>query len=288
MTAHSLEAGALASAVGAALAAPVAPAAPGASPNVQPLGERAGDCPVHGAFVSTGVRYFSRTEVWSACALCAAEQLQQQARERSEREQREAMERLEGAIRRAAVPPRFVGRTFDGFVADTAERQRALEVARGYAGTFAERARKGHGLVFSGMPGTGKSHLAAAVLQSIMPQRVGLYVTCMGLIRMVRNTWRRDSAQSEADVLELLAGVPLLVVDEVGVQYGTDGEQTVLFEVLDQRYQDMMPTILITNQDKDGFKGFVGERVFDRLTETSRWVAFDWESYRTQARKAGQ
>lgn len=271
----------MASAVGAALAAPAT------SPNVQQLGVRLVVCEAHVPYESTGTRYFSRTEVWTACPQCAAEQAQQQARERAEREQREAMERLEGAIRRAAVPPRFVGRTFDGFVADTEARQRALEVARSYADTFAERARKGHGLVFSGQPGTGKSHLAAAILQSIMPQRVGLYVTCMGLIRMVRNTWRRGSEQSEADVLDLLAGVPLLVVDEVGVQYGTDGEQTVLFEVLDQRYQDMMPTILITNQDKDGFKGFVGERVFDRLTETSRWVAFDWESYRTQARKAG-
>lgn len=281
MTDHSPEFGALASAVSAAIASPD-------SPNIASLGERSVVCETHGEYVSTGARYFRRTEVWSSCPQCAADEAQQQARQRAEREQAAVLERLEGAIRRAAVPPRFVGRTFDGFVADTEPRQRALAVARGYADTFGERAHKGHGLVFSGQPGTGKSHLAAAILQSIMPQRVGLYVTCMGLIRMVRNTWRRTSEQSEADVLEMLSSVPLLVVDEVGVQYGTDGEQTVLFEVLDQRYQDLMPTILITNQDKDGFKGYVGERVFDRLTETSRWVAFDWESYRTQARKAGQ
>jgi DNA replication protein DnaC len=47
----------------------------------------------------------------------------------------------------------------------------------------------------------------------------------------------------------------------------------------------MMPTILLTNQAKLGFKEFIGERSYDRLTETSRWVSFDWASYRPQARK---
>jgi len=77
----------------------------------------------------------------------------------------------------------------------------------------------------------------------------------------------------------------LLVLDEIGVQYGTDGEQTILFDVLDRRYRDLKPSILLTNQDKAGFKQYIGERVFDRLTETSKWVAFDWQSYRATARR---
>ncbi|MNL85189.1 DNA replication protein DnaC [compost metagenome] len=75
------------------------------------------------------------------------------------------------------------------------------------------------------------------------------------------------------------------MLDEIGVQYGTDGEQTILFDVLDRRYRDMKPSVFLTNQDKKGFKEFIGERTFDRLTETSRWVPFDWASYRPQARK---
>ena len=71
---------------------------------------------------------------------------------------------------------------------------------------------------------------------------------------------------------------------EVGVQYGTDGEQNILFEVLDRRYRDMLPTILLANQSKDGLKQFLGERAYDRLTETGRIVAFEWESYRPHAR----
>jgi len=250
------------------------------------LGERVQACEQHGEFTSKGERYFGRREVWTGCPACAELARQQQAAADQLAAAQLERERLESFIERAAVPRRFIGRTFDNFNATTPEQQRALDVARGYADTFDQRFKAGHGLVFSGMPGTGKSHLAAAILQVVLPRHTGLYVTCMGLIRMVRNTWRRDSAQSEQDVLNMLAGVDLLVIDEIGVQYGTDGEQTVLFEVLDQRYQDKVPTILLTNQDKDGFKGYVGERSFDRLTETSRWVAFDWASHRAAARKA--
>lgn len=264
----------------------VADAASTATPLRMDLGERQEQCERHGAYTSTGQRFFGRREVWTKCPACVALELQMRDADAQQAAARRERERLESFIDRAAVPRRFVGRGFDNFTAQTAEQQRALDVARGYAGTFEQRLRAGHGLVFSGMPGTGKSHLAVAILQHVLPRHSGLYVTCMGLIRMVRNTWRRDSEQSEQQVLDMLAGVNLLVIDEIGVQYGTDGEQTVLFEVLDQRYQDQMPTILLTNQDKDGFKAYVGERSFDRLTETSRWVAFDWPSHRAAARKA--
>lgn len=40
------------------------------------------------------------------------------------------------------------------------------------------------------------------------------------------------------------ANVPLLVIDEIGMQYGTESGQNHLFDVLGRRYRDMMPTIL--------------------------------------------
>jgi DNA replication protein DnaC len=264
----------------------VAGAVTSARPMRMDLGERAEVCEQHGPFTSKGERFFSRTEVWSKCPACVELERKANAEHAQQDAARRERERLESFIDRAAIPRRFIGRGFDNFTVQSPDQQRALDAARGYADTFEQRFRAGHGLVFSGMPGTGKSHLAVAILQAVLPRHTGLYVTCMGVIRMVRNTWRRESQQSEQQVLDMLSGVDLLVIDEIGVQYGTDGEQTVLFEVLDLRYQDQRPTILLTNQDKDGFKSYVGDRSFDRLTETSRWVAFDWPSHRAAARKA--
>ena len=84
-----------------------------------------------------------------------------------------------------------------------------------------------------------------------MPAYVGRYFTCMEVIQHIRSTWRKDSEASEVDVLAEFANVPLLVIDEIGMQYGTESEQNHLFDVLDRRYRDMMPTILLTNQNKE-------------------------------------
>lgn len=241
---------------------------------------RDGECPEHGPYVS---RQLMR-RVWSGCPGCleVAREVERVAAANAANELAEASHRA--AIETARIPARFVGRSFDNFVASSDAQRHALTTAREFAENFSENARKGAGLVLAGMPGTGKSHLAGAILQSVITKRVR-YMTCMDLIRVVRDTWRRDSDKSESQVLSYLERLDLLAIDEIGVQYGTDGEQTILFDVLDRRYREIKPTILLTNQDKDGFKKFIGERTFDRLVETCRWVPFDWPSHRPTARK---
>lgn len=241
---------------------------------------RQSSCEKHGAFMATN--YFRN--IWSKCPVCTDEK--QQADKLFAEQVRIAQERdrLQQRLGRSAIPKRFIGRGFENFTVRNDGQGKALQIVREYAEQFDAHLKTGHGLVLSGKPGTGKSHLAAAVMQGILANHSVLYVTCMDVIRMVRETWRRDSDESERDVLQRLGRMALLVIDEVGVQYGTEGEQTILFDVLDLRYRDMLPTILMTNQDLAGAKTFLGERTWDRVRETCRWVPFDWESYRPQAR----
>lgn len=251
----------------------------------QELGQRTILCDTHGEYESIGRLYLGTREIWTLCARCSQDHEQEEKRKEAERIALARQAEIERMLESASIPKRFVGRTFDNFNAKSESQQTALRISEEYASNFEEHKRKGTGLIMSGLPGTGKSHLSAAILQEIMPKHLGLYVTCMGIIRNIRGTWRRDSDRSESEVLSAFCETALLVIDEVGVQYGTDGEQTILFDVLDRRYRNMMPTILLTNQAKQGFKDFIGERSYDRLTETSRWVSFDWPSYRPQAKK---
>lgn len=242
--------------------------------------DRAARCPEHGAFTSRNIL----GRVWSSCPDCEAASHAERAASEAGDQRKHAEQLHQQLLSTSRIPARFVGRSFENFVAETDAQRHALTVARSYTEDFAANSRRGLGLVLAGMPGTGKSHLAAAILQALLPRNVA-YMTCMDVIRAVRETWRRDSERSESQVLRHLEQLDLLVIDEVGVQYGTDGEQTVLFDVLDRRYREVRPTVLLTNQDKAGFKTFIGERTFDRLVETTRWVPFDWASYRPTARK---
>jgi DNA replication protein DnaC len=245
-------------------------------------------CDKHGEYTATGYRLLIANpprDVWMGCPACAKDAEAEAVKQAEVARQNELKARIEEALAQTAIPPRFIGKTLDNYRAENDGQKKALEVCRAFAENFDRHLKIGTSLIMSGQPGTGKSHLAGAILQAILPRHVGVYVTLMDLIRMLRDTWRRDSEMTEAKLLGRLQGVPLLVIDEIGVQYGTDGERAILFDVLDRRYRAMRPVILMTNLGKDEFRAAIGDRVFDRLTETARWLPFDWNSYRATARK---
>lgn len=251
------------------------------------LGKKEITCEKHGLYVSTGMRITigQRREIWTQCPGCSADAREREQQAAAAEKAEAAKRRLEAMLQQTSIPHRFIGRSFDNFQVHNDGQGRALAVCRDYAANFERCLAKGSSLVLSGAAGAGKSHLASAILQAILPNHVGAYMTFMGMIRLIRETWRPESEKSESQVIGELGSIPLLVIDEIGVQYGTEAEHTLLFEVMDRRYRDQMPSILMTNQDKDGFKRFVGDRVYDRMTEVARWVSFDWASFRTQARK---
>lgn len=254
------------------------------SGQIEDLGRKQLNCDKHGVFFSSGKRLVRR-DVWATCPDCQQDARRAEIEEARLARENQARHAHDAMLGSASVPLRFATRTLDNFKAETPDQLRALAISRDFCADWTTTKRKGAWLVFSGLPGTGKSHLAIAILQAVMPGVVGRYMTCMELIQTIRATWRKDSEDSETELLEALTKIPLLVLDEIGVQYGTESEQHHLFDVLDRRYREMMPTILLTNQNKDGFRQFVGDRVYDRMTEVARWVPFEWTSYRTQARK---
>lgn len=243
---------------------------------------RESQCEKHGAFVENGktLPIGNKRTIWSGCPVCGAEaRAAEQERERVNAEH-ERQARVEQRLSRAGIPRRFRDRSFENFIADTDPKREAVRIVREFAETFDEHYRAGTSVILSGMPGTGKSHLAIAAALAIMQRYTALYLNAMDLVRMVRDTWRRDSELTESEVLGDLSTVGLLVIDEVGMQYGTEGEQVILFDVINRRYRDLRPTILLTNLGAKGMKEFLGERSFDRLREGGIWVAFDWESFR--------
>jgi len=193
------------------------------------------------------------------------------------------------ANERAAIPARFKARKLDNYQAQTAGQKRALAVATEYAERFGEVKKAGRCLVFVGLPGTGKTHLACGIANHIMERGYSaLFCTASELIRAVRATWRKGTtARTEEEVLTSLTAVDLLIVDEVGVQYGTEAEQITLFEVINRRYAEMRPIVLVSNlpaHSDDGQKtlqDYLGARAYDRLREGGgRLVVFDWPSHR--------
>jgi DNA replication protein DnaC len=241
-------------------------------------------CELHGEYTATCFPLAKR-EMWSDCPACseitrkAAEERRQ--REHAAEQAKNRQERIERNLQRIGIPHRFKTRTFDNFESDTAPKVEAIRVARDFVDRFSVHSDEGTTVVFSGRPGTGKSHLACAMATAIVSAGgTGLYATARELVLMLRDTWRDGADRTERQMLEMLVGIDILVIDEVGIGFGTEGEKTQFFDVIDGRYREQMPTILLTNLDKRGLSEYIGQRAFDRLREGGIWVAFDWDSYR--------
>ena len=190
---------------------------------------------------------------------------------------------MERAIGRAGIPRRFRDRSFDAYVADGEAQRRALTLAREYAANFAAIRERGDCLLLVGGPGTGKTHLACAILREVISAgHSGLFLTVSEGLRLIRSTYSPGSSQSEAQVFEALTSPDLLVLDEVGVAIGNETKRrAMLFDVLNARYGEMRPTILIGNLTAAEMEHYLGERIMERLMDLgSIMVPFTWSSYR--------
>jgi DNA replication protein DnaC len=248
--------------------------------SIEELGTRTEACEKHGEFVSKGHRVMSR-EFWSPCERCDAESEEKREAEEARQRQEDAERFIQRALSQSGIPLRFRDRGFGNFVAKTEGQKNAAAIARAFFDNWPETVRRGEFLIFQGKPGTGKKHLACAIAHNLLRQGyTAAYINAIDAIRVIRDTWRRDSQRTEMQALETFERLDLLVLDEIGVQFSTDAERTQLFDILNRRYRDCKPTILLTNLDLTGMQEVLGERTFDRFREVATVVTFDWESQR--------
>jgi len=197
-------------------------------------------------------------------------------------ELRMAMERKLGA---ALIPKRFASKTLDGYVATTTEQRKALNTCRRYAAEFAQIAETGRCLLLLGKPGTGKTHLSVAIANEIMARSsaTAVYRTIGSVLQAIRATYDRTSDQSESQILSSLTSPSLLILDEIGVskEKPSDFELTTLFAIINGRYEQMRPTVIVSNLEAKALPDAIGDRCIDRLREGGVIVIpFEWESQR--------
>jgi DNA replication protein DnaC len=118
---------------------------------------------------------------------------------------RAAQGQLEQAVGASGIPPRFRDRTFDGYQAATQAQREALAVCRRYAQRFEELRNRGSSLLLVGGPGTGKTHLACAILaEVILADHTGLFLPVSGALRMIRDAYSPLAERSETATFALL------------------------------------------------------------------------------------
>jgi DNA replication protein DnaC len=180
-------------------------------------------------------------------------------REVEERNAREEQEERTKKWRDMGIPPRFYDATWENWKIESPEQEKVLEKVK-------QAWEKN--LFIVGGNGTGKTHLAMCLVKDgatyrLMPE----------LFRTVR-----EDLNIEQETIKNLGGRKLLILDEAGRQKGTDFERNLLFEIIDTRWNNMLPTTIIGNIGKREFADLYGAAIIDRLRPET--IEFTWKSKR--------
>jgi DNA replication protein DnaC len=143
-----------------------------------------------------------------------------------------------------------------------------VAATRRFADTIEKQLDAGRGLWFMGSVGTGKTTLAMLVSKAAL--KAGRSVAIYSLPRLLNEI--RDEAmraqRSHVELLDRLAAVNLLHIDDVGAERTTDWALEELYSIVNSRYEDERSMVITTNiLDREALCEQITERTVSRLTE---------------------
>lgn len=248
-------------------------------------------CEQHGQYTAKVFKIGS-TEKESPCPVCFEADKKERSKQESERLVEENLRAREEAEQRkiiektgaARIPKRFQNKTFSDYIAETPQQKNALEACQSYAYNFSDNLEAGRCLILSGNVGTGKTHLAAAIADYIVreTEHTAIFRSLHSILQAIKNTYSSASEYTEAEVFRLLTSPDLLIIDEVGATKPSEFELSTLFAIINTRYENKLPTVIVTNLEAAELKNAIGDRCADRLREGGgRAIAFNWQSKRS-------
>lgn len=190
-----------------------------------------------------------------------------------------AQTRVQRCVRRARFP--FLKTIAeDDFTFQAAVRLSLLDSFLG-----PELVTHGHGVIRSWASGTGKTHLAVAIVYCAIQNGIEAHFkTATALLDELSRTTRAGKLR---DVLPTSTHPHGLVIDEVGDLSSGPDAANVLFQVVNDRHRHRRPMIFTTNKPLGAWGRALGdpdlaEAILGRVLERGRHLELRGPSYRTR------
>ena len=196
--------------------------------------------------------------------------------ERRERQQA-AQEKIE-RYQKSGVPERYFKESLDTYKITNEMQATAAKAATNFL--HAAKCGEFKSLVMLGNAGTGKTHLACAIIR----EAGGKYRTAPDIVEEMRRAKSFTAAETEAEIIDYYGRLKLLVIDEIGRGISATDEKYMIYQLVNARYNTRKPTVLISNLGKSDFLQYIGVAAADRLVESAEVWELNGESYRRELR----
>ena len=142
-----------------------------------------------------------------------------------------------------------------------------IQKAHDYVAHWEEMKAKSLGLLLWGDVGTGKSFFAGCIANALLEK--GIPVPMTNFSRIL-NTLTGMYSDDRNQFIDSLNKYSLLIIDDLGIERGTEFSLEQVFNVIDSRYRSKKPMIVTTNLTLDELKHPVDlahARIYDRILE---------------------
>lgn len=233
--------------------------------------EVSGMCPTHGEFVGFEINlpnfgYTRKAKCPTCVQLVSANQAKGLAAEKNLA--------LKLGVINAGIPERFRESDFQSFKPKSDGDAKRLNALIDYALNF--KAKTAKNIFLLGDVDLGKTHLCCALAKELILQgRSVIYSSTTTLLAAQKDVMFNDGQGTSSEFMTKHTTCKLLILDEFGLSKFTDYEKTFINSVLNTRYDNMLPTMIVGNVKRQTIVEMIGDRASSRLESSLISITVD-------------
>jgi DNA replication protein DnaC len=144
--------------------------------------------------------------------------------------------------------------------------ERSYKACCNYSENFQSLQNRGIGMYLFGTSGSGKTRLAASIANKLLDKGVPVkWWNVTNLYFAIQGTFNGNGSSQE--ILDNCTRAGLLILDDIGAEKPSEWTMSTMYEILNTRIDDMLPTIITSNLKFEELSKVADPRVISRISD---------------------